>query len=244
MHRKVLGSPVDDRGARPVGGARGNAASTVHFRVRQRMFKAIRNLCTGHDPSGHPTRGVLSGGRERACGPPQPDRTLCYRGAMRRILLTACLLAATATIATAQSSSYSLIGGACPSAPVRFDVIGTPMLGGAYTIQTDSPVLSQFSRTTPVLATGLSSTQFGGVALPFDLSALSTPTLQFCGSLVTSIDVQMFVPFGGEMTFAIPNVSSLVGLNFYQQVLKFTTVRLSGITFVETSPGGHGVIGA
>ena len=170
-------------------------------------------------------------------------------------ILSAALLVGASVFA--QSASYSLAGTACTTGrlnpavgPVPFSVRGVPRLGSSFTIVTEGTAGYPWGvRRQVFLITGVSNTMSGGVALPFDISTLN-PGQPWCGELRTSPEVTTRVPtvrpytMPAQVTIAVPNVVSLAGTRFYQQVVSIEFSSF-GPPFraVALSQGGQGTIG-
>ena len=130
-----------------------------------------------------------------------------------------------------------------------------PRIGGSFTIETeytyfDHPIIRSSQRVW--ILTG-----FSRLSAPIDLGPLSycggtMSCTVFCGSLFLVPDVVqqtlIGVPTGWALvTYRVPNDQSLLGLNFYQQVLEHewdSGAQLLSRSVCTTSAAGHGVIGS
>jgi hypothetical protein len=174
-----------------------------------------------------------------------------------RALAGAAILAVAAGSLAAQTASYTLVGTSCTTGrltaalgPVPFRAIGTPKLGGSFSIETEGSARYPWGNARQVLLlTGASNQWLGPVPLPFDI-ALLAPRQPFCGLLRTSADFAVRAPnvvdhtAPTQVVLPVPNVAALLGLSFYQQALSIESSSF-GPPFVAwaLSAGGHGVFG-
>ena len=150
---------------------------------------------------------------------------------------------------TGQSATYRVVGTSCTQTPftsIPFSVSGTPKLGSSFTVITGgSANLPWGNLRRAHMYIGVSNTQLGGLKLPFDISALGSG---FCGILRTSAEIVIPIPRVVDyrvpirITYQVPNLTSLVGVRFYQQVASrdFSTF---GADYTTLSASGVGTIG-
>ena len=125
---------------------------------------------------------------------------------------------------------------------------GTPKLGTSMKINLTSSwpanPLTGLEIGVSFLITGTSNTNWAGLTLPTQLDVPGfSPS---CGTLTTSIDFiqrvdQRQTPTVAPVFFFIPNVSSLIGVSYYQQGIVFTSSSTAALIMLSRS--GHGVIG-
>jgi hypothetical protein len=142
-------------------------------------------------------------------------------------LLAVALLAAAAS---AQSAAYTHFGTDCASpnwTPVWFQAIGLPRPGTTFHVETEASSANPGSATTTFLCTGVSRTSYGSMQLPFDVTALNTGGITFCGLLYVSCDAVYWLPRVVstrpvllQVPFPVPNDPRLLGATFYQQVVQ------------------------
>jgi len=172
-------------------------------------------------------------------------------------LTTLFLTAAFTAHAVGQTASYRFVGTACTTGrltssigPVYFAVSGVPRIGGRFTVITESDTDYPWGPRRMVwLITGISNTTTGGIKLPIDIAPLF-PGQPYCGVLRTSVDVLLRAPFSPDykqrvtMAFNVPNLRSLAGTKFYQQVMSQERSSF-GPPFrsLSLSVGGEGTVG-
>jgi len=151
-------------------------------------------------------------------------------------LIVACAAASEAGIC--QNASYTFFGKRCIG--TTFHVKGLPKLGGAFFVTTGPTIIK--SGFINWILTGLSTTRWNNISLPFDTRALSSPPLsQWCGQLLVS--GELFMLSVGTNRFSIPNDKRLLGVVFYQQVLDQRPNRMRFGRYSALSQGGKAVVG-
>ena len=133
--------------------------------------------------------------------------------------------------------------------PTPLAVRGLPRLGTTFYVRTEaSTVYVTGINRIVTLLTGASNTSAMGVPLPFRLPTITSGRNRVCGVVYTSMDVQTRVPRGDasatiEIPIAIPNVPSLLGASFYQQVATRESTTFGPSAGFQLSRAGHAVIG-
>ncbi|MEZ5962705.1 MAG: hypothetical protein R3F56_02550 [Planctomycetota bacterium] len=162
-----------------------------------------------------------------------------------RLLATGALLAgATVGHAAGQSASYTFFGSACSGGGPPFSVVGTPRLGGSFTLVTQTSVRRTRYETNDdvFILTGASTPGL-------DLRGLNLPGISACGFLLASTELILVAPATTldpqpySIVFPIPNVASLLGGTFHQQVLLLSRAISFPPHSLLASRGGRGVIG-
>lgn len=158
----------------------------------------------------------------------------------RLLLITLLLPAAVA----AQTASYNYYGTGCATSPPPFTVNGTPRVGGAFDVVTRTGVLRGVvtNQDSVFLFTG-------ATRQTFDLSTLNITRLTGCGFLLCSTDIVLLMPY--EQTtplpytvrIPVPNHASMLGAQFFQQVVVASHFGFSFTWTISASQGGVGVIG-
>lgn len=175
----------------------------------------------------------------------------------RNILLASALALASATSLGAQSASYTVTGIACTTGrltsalgAVPLAANGVPRIGTTLTITTECSASYPWGNRRQVfLLTGTSNSSAGGLPLPFDISSVR-PGQTDCGLLQTSGEIVIRVVNEASYTtpaaiaLDVPNLASLAGVTFYQQVLSFESTTFgSPFSSIALSALGTGVIG-
>ena len=152
---------------------------------------------------------------------------------MRAIVLLAALMIGGSV--SAQQASYTYIpqpGG--PYYPICLTALNAPKVGSTLQLSVCGPIGGSTQNLSTYLLTGVSNPNL-------DLSPL-----RIAGILYSSGDVMTYIPYGSSYYYSvvsiqIPSNASLLGQEFWQQVLSITSWRYGSL--YNLSRGGHGVIG-
>lgn len=136
-------------------------------------------------------------------------------------------------------AAYDTFGAACAGSrgkPV-LSAAGVPRLGTTFSVQLSGAV----SGARAVLFFGGSDRTWSGVRLPFDLGAFGAPGCVILASGEVQIDARTSASGTAGVPVAVPNITSLKGVRFYNQWI--VTDPAANRAGLATSNGGVGTVG-
>lgn len=149
---------------------------------------------------------------------------------MRIVSLVLGLVLAAAGKAQA-SATYTYFGYDCSTGVPAFSNLSLPRIGTKLQIRTTASWYDTLYDVGDVLlVTGLSKTSWGGTPLPFDTGVFRSGRIWYCGYVNVSAEVVQLMPYLGRtvpivVDFPIPNLPSLIGATFHQQVIERHSIR-------------------
>lgn len=156
------------------------------------------------------------------------------------------------TFLISQSPAFTTFGlnNACAFGPGQVYPLNLPRIAQPFTynVYSSGPVVTGSSIIYKTLLFGFSNIRWQQHYLPLSSLAIQSiyPNILSCGALLVSIDYSYVIPISFPQasisnTYLIPNQPSLVGMDFFQQIVSFG--HSNGYSNIEFGVGNWYTIG-